>query len=1509
MDTIFKTKTSMALCAAAILAIGPLARAGALPKYPAPAVAGPAGFPGTFPTGFAPFDPPVANASPKAATPEIAEWTRIASAGDTMVLSGEQLSSFQGVSEGRDTLFRIYANGMEADALIQRLDGRQCALTLPGNLPPNTLYLLWPRNNQGFGRPVAIGQADAWWVGPDRVARGGTFSVYGRNLVLGSGSAHVYLVGYGWLDSASANPYKATFQLPANLASGTYEVWAHNGHGGKYGWSKPLSLVVENPYGWNGRVYDVTAYGANGGDGNPDDAAINGAIAAANADPGSTVYFPAGTYRFSSPIHFGGGKTVKGAGMGATILVPHDGFSASANVPSIRFGSRSRVEDLAMETRAYYSDSEDFVGLHNQTDIAFARVKVTGERNNGTARTLVDMQNASRISFNECAFVIARDVFVGDGSRHIRFTDSSFLGIRDCNQLVAIKNSRYFDLSGCFAGNFDETDESNGFGWCKGRWLTGTGSSPFCYVGESISSNIMPRRHPNGSYAPAYSPDQNSGEQIMFEGLVCRFRGKPVAVAADSVTFSGLAAHGQSRVVSVLSGRGMGQSREIAWMDTASGKVALVQPWTVMPDSSSVLAMGNPQHNTVVFGCELDGRPRAADGPAVGDPTASAGAQVAYGGGFDIVVDGNRFTELKTAIYNWAVADSEFSPDYDSTMPNHFNVFQNNTADRCYQAYVDQFYAANKVSGRPYIGTEPVLLGNVYRKNRATNIVGPAFNLPTDHAPGFIAMDVFDRNEVFSAAKGVAEGAGAENSVWIGNTFAGKGSGSGIALSGKTVLRGNSWSGFAKTYDGTLTGPVLELPQRVSTANAGGAITLYNGGTARLDWTASVSGSWLRLLATGGSIAGEGASGTLPYEVAGTPQVGDEAVVTVSGGGRTKQVTVVYGRVSDFVQVKTVSIVGPSEVKESSQTNYACMATLANGTTTQVEAQWSDDSSYAVVGSQGLLSASAVDTDQFIKLAAVFEGIKVEKTVAIRNVPPPVTGIVVTGPSEMKESSMAAFTCTASYADGTSGKVDAVWNDDSPYALISSAGLVRSGSVPSDQTMVISAEHAGFKAQMVVTIRNQLPPLAGIAIAGPSDVNESTLMNAYTCIAYYTDGASAPVEAVWNEDSPYALISSAGLMRVGAVPSDQTCTITAVHGGLTTTRTITIRNVDAVLSSLSIDGPSLVDEGGGGTYTCTANYADGSSRQVVPAWTCAAAAASISSAGVLQSGEVAADTSVVVTASYGGLSSGKTVVIRNAGGTVAKGLSRQVWLNLAGNTVGDLTGNAAYPYNPDISDTVTDFELPMNIGETYGSCLQGYIVPPVSGNYRFWISGDNAGELWLSGDDNPANVSVVASVPHWTFKREWTKYAEQQSGYVYLEAGRRYYVKALHKEGGGDDHLSVAWEGPGIGQAVVANDYLRPYAAGVQAAAAAALPQGDDQTVYPLTGFDGKWVRAEVWDDTEQAWALVDQAYEPEEIVLRNLVPGRWYWLSIKQSDFHEGGAWTEVHGGWIKHRLGTIDG
>jgi len=40
----------------------------------------------------------------------------------------------------------------------------------------------------------------------------------------------------------------------------------------------------------------------------------------------------------------------------------------------------------------------------------------------------------------------------------------------------------------------------------------------------------------------------------------------------------------------------------------------------------------------------------------------------------------------------------------------------------------------------------------------------------------------------------------------------------------------------------------------------------------------------------------------------------------------------------------------------------------------------------------------------------------------------------------------------------------------------------------------------------------------------------------------------------------------------------------------------------------------------------------------------------------------------------------------------------------------------------------------------------------------------------------------------------WDKYTTQKSDPIYLEQGQSYYLEVLHKEGGGADHLAVAWE-------------------------------------------------------------------------------------------------------------------
>lgn len=114
-------------------------------------------------------------------------------------------------------------------------------------------------------------------------------------------------------------------------------------------------------------------------------------------------------------------------------------------------------------------------------------------------------------------------------------------------------------------------------------------------------------------------------------------------------------------------------------------------------------------------------------------------------------------------------------------------------------------------------------------------------------------------------------------------------------------------------------------------------------------------------------------------------------------------------------------------------------------------------------------------------------------------------------------------------------------------------------------------------------------------------------------------------------------------------------------------------------------------------------------------------------------------------------------------------------------------------------------------GQLYGVRIRGYICPPQSGSYTFWISGDDVLELWLSTDDNPANKVKVCTT-NYTMFREWNKYPSQKSAPITLQSGIRYYIEVLHKEGGGGGHSSVAWTLPnGTFQGPIPGNQLSPY--------------------------------------------------------------------------------------------------
>ncbi|MDO6430725.1 lamin tail domain-containing protein [Flavitalea sp. BT771] len=171
-----------------------------------------------------------------------------------------------------------------------------------------------------------------------------------------------------------------------------------------------------------------------------------------------------------------------------------------------------------------------------------------------------------------------------------------------------------------------------------------------------------------------------------------------------------------------------------------------------------------------------------------------------------------------------------------------------------------------------------------------------------------------------------------------------------------------------------------------------------------------------------------------------------------------------------------------------------------------------------------------------------------------------------------------------------------------------------------------------------------------------------------------------------------------------------------------------------------------------------------------------------------------------------------TVHVTITGCTGSGFISGEGYTNIPGAQVADLTGNPAYPDHPSVHAQLHSFEYGPNLGDNYGARVRGYVCAPQTGDYTFYISGDDQAGLWLSTDDSPAHKALIAYAGAWTGFREYNKYATQHSAAIHLVKGARYYVETLHKENTGQDHLSVAWRLPNGTYAVpIPGSVLSPY--------------------------------------------------------------------------------------------------
>jgi len=149
-------------------------------------------------------------------------------------------------------------------------------------------------------------------------------------------------------------------------------------------------------------------------------------------------------------------------------------------------------------------------------------------------------------------------------------------------------------------------------------------------------------------------------------------------------------------------------------------------------------------------------------------------------------------------------------------------------------------------------------------------------------------------------------------------------------------------------------------------------------------------------------------------------------------------------------------------------------------------------------------------------------------------------------------------------------------------------------------------------------------------------------------------------------------------------------------------------------------------------------------------------------------------------------------VLSTAAGTGQ--INRDAWTGIPGYLVSDLTSSPNYPNSPTVSGFINSLDAPQNWDNNYGQRIYGYLHPPTSGDYTFYISSSARSELWISTDDSPANlVKITGSLDRTV--GDWTAATTP----ITLVGGQRYYIEVLHKENSGADHVQVAWDlaGPG----------------------------------------------------------------------------------------------------------------
>lgn len=445
------------------------------------------------------------------------------------------------------------------------------------------------------------------------------------------------------------------------------------------------------------------------------------------------------------------------------------------------------------------------------------------------------------------------------------------------------------------------------------------------------------------------------------------------------------------------------------------------------------------------------------------------------------------------------------------------------------------------------------------------------------------------------------------------------------------------------------------------------ARVVYSDGSKE-DLKANELTGWQTLV---GSIVAAGANGafTAPDVTLDTPNT-ITCNATVAGYAITGHLDITIKN-EVVIELDSIVITGPAQVNEGSVTQYQADAYFTDGSVRGVQAGemelWQVTGT-STISATGMLTAQQVTQDMLVtvSLRASIGGIVKSDThdVTIKDRAVIPASLQILGPTTANENTTSQYSGQITMSDGSKVAPDTItsWTIKSGVGTINSTGLATWPKVMANTACVIElkASHAGqaFTATLNVNVIN-VGNIVSVVLLGPAQITEGQT-GTYTMKATLEDGSTSVFNTpalTFVTPTSNATING-NVVTAGQVNADVPLTIrgsvTAEGKSWTADLDIVIKNVPITLSSITIQGPSTVNERTAtATYTCVATMSDSTTKNVNPTWSISNAGGltgvSISSSGILTTPAVSANTNIVISASYteGGITktATKTVTI------------------------------------------------------------------------------------------------------------------------------------------------------------------------------------------------------------------------------------------------------------------------